>query len=287
MTMTAKAYAKINLTLDVVGRRDDGYHLLKTVMQSVSLHDNISITSTDDCDITVHTSNSNIADDKSNLAYKAAAAFFEAAGIATQGISIDIQKNIPIQAGLAGGSADAAGVLYLLNRMFGTDMSHEKLCFIGEKLGADVPFCLTGGTVLCEGIGEKLTPLPNIPECFILIAKPDGGVSTAEAYRAVDSLPDAEYPHHTKFIESIHRGDIKTASSLLYNKFEEALRLPSNAIIRKAASDCGALGACMTGSGSSVFAIFDDESLAKRCLDTLKDDMSGVFITAPTKCAVE
>lgn len=287
MTMTAKAYAKINLTLDVVGRRDDGYHLLKTVMQSVSLHDSISITSTGNCDITVHTSNSKIADDKSNLAYKAAAAFFEASGISSKGISIDITKNIPIQAGLAGGSADAAGVLYLLNRMYNTNMNHEKLCLIGEKLGADVPFCLTGGTVLCEGIGEKLTPLPNIPECFILIAKPDGGVSTAEAYRAVDSLPEDEYPHHDRFIESIHRGDIKTASSLLYNKFEEALQLPSNAVIRTAASDCGALGACMTGSGSSVFAIFDDELLAKSCLDMLKNDMNCVFITTPTKLAVE
>ena len=288
MTVTANAYAKLNLSLDVVGRRDDGYHLLRTIMQSVSLCDIITVSSCDEEGIHVYTSNAMIADDKSNLAYKAAAAFFDAAQISDRSVSISIEKNIPIQAGLAGGSADAAGVLRALDKLYGTDFSDSKLCEIGEKLGADVPFCLMGGTMLAEGIGEQLTSLPSMPDCFIVIAKPADGVSTAAAYSAVDSLPDnCARPDVDAAINSIKNGDLTALSRLLGNIFEIAVKLPSTQSISSIMLSDGALGSIMTGSGSAVFGIFDRKDTADLCAKKLRDTYSDVYVTTPVSHGVE
>lgn len=288
MTVTVNAFAKLNLSLDVTGRRDDGYHLLRTIMQSVSLCDEITVSQTQSGEITVKTSNVNIADDKTNLAYKAAAAFFDAAGISNPSVSITIEKNIPIQAGLAGGSADAAGVLSALNKLYETNFSDSRLCKIGEKLGADVPFCLMGGTMLAEGIGEQLSRLSPIPDCYILISKPTDGVSTAQAYSAVDSLAaDTPRPNVDTALKSIETGDIASLAQNLGNIFETAVDLRSTREIKEIMLGNGALGSIMTGSGSAVFGIFDNEAAVQNCAKLLEKSYADVFITTPVTSAVQ
>ncbi|MBQ9993577.1 MAG: 4-(cytidine 5'-diphospho)-2-C-methyl-D-erythritol kinase [Clostridia bacterium] len=281
--ITVKAYAKLNLTLDVVGVREDGYHLLESVMQSVSLCDIVRIKTDGSGEISVATSNEVIADDKTNIAYRAAESFFERTGAKNPGIAIDIEKRIPVGAGMAGGSADGAAVIVALDKLLGTHLAEDELCSIGDTVGADVPFCIVGGTMFAEGTGNILTPLPNLPECYIAIAKPAQGVSTGAAYRAVDEYTgEFVHPDADELLEVYRSGDIEGIARRVCNLFEPAIALPKSLSIRDEMLAHGALGACMTGSGSAVFGIFRDRTKATLCCERLSKDYDDVFLTLPT-----
>ncbi len=288
MKVTVRAYAKINLTLDIVGKREDDYHLLESVMQSVSLHDTVTVSTDNSGEISVSTTNDTIADDKTNIAYRAAEAFFAHTGIENPGVDIRIKKRIPTGAGMAGGSADGAAVIIALNEIHSAGLSEEQLCDIGETVGADIPFCLTGGTMMVRGIGNILSPLPDLAECFIVVAKPEDSVSTGAAYKAVDEYTDRlVHPMTEDACGDICAEDIKTLSSRLCNVFEQALELPGSLAIRDSMLENGALGACMTGSGSAVFGLFEDEDDAKKCCDILKKTYDDVFLTEPVSRGCE
>ena len=251
--LRAKAYAKINLSLDIVGVRDDGYHLIKTVMQSISLHDVISI-SEEGSEISITCNDPSVPCDERNIVYKCAKRFFEYWGIEF-GVHIDIQKNIPSQAGLGGGSADGAAVLVLLNRICGNPFSDEELCIIGAKVGADIPFCIVGGCVLCEGIGEVLTPIDSKSHLNLCIVKPEFGVSTVEAYKAFDSMENFVHPNTDAVIKALETGDEDTLLKNLSNVLEMDERIEK---IKGSLVDLGAASACMSGSGSAVFGVIED-----------------------------
>lgn len=280
--ISVKANAKINLGLDIVGTRNDGYHLLKTVMQSVSLYDIITLEKSDK--ISVKCSDETLPCDEQNLAFKAAKKFFEETKI-VGGVKISIEKNIPSQAGLGGGSADAAGTIFALNKLYNTDLSDERLCEIGEKVGSDVPFCIVGGTKLCEGIGEKLTSLKPVSDMKIVISKGSDGISTIEAYKTYDKLQGIKHPDIDMLVNAINNGE--KFSSLCGNVLELTAFLATVDEIKETMIELGAENSVMTGSGSAVFGIFDNEKLAEKCCENLKK--SGLFATVsvPTECGIE
>ncbi len=289
MKVSVRANAKINLSLDIVGKREDDYHLLESVMQSVSLADTVNVrVGGEENTITVSTQSSCIADDKTNTAYRAAAAFFEHTGIANPGVSIKIKKAIPVGAGLAGGSADAAAVIIALDSIFNTRLETEELCDIGEQVGADVPFCVTGGTMLARGTGNILSPLPDLPDCHILLCKPEISVSTAAAYRTIDQQGLACSAECSEDIsEAVCGSDLGAVAKLLRNIFEQAMNIPEVEQIKETMIRAGALGSCMTGSGSAVFGIFDDEDKAEDCAAELRKEFDDVFLTVPVSSGCE
>lgn len=256
MTVSIETPAKINLTLAVTGKRADGYHLLRSVMQSVSLYDTVTVTLTD-TDQTEVTCSLSALNGENNIAARAVRAFGEAVGAPLGGVHIEIVKRIPLQAGLGGGSADAAAVLNALNILMGTELTQEALEQIGARIGADVPFCVRGGTALAEGIGERLTSLPSLPSCAVLLARRGGGVSTPEAYRLLDEAA-TEAPGDTDALcAALSSGDLLGVANAVGNAFEPALRLPeADALCRKMKRH-GALTACLSGSGSAVFGLFE------------------------------
>lgn len=265
--VTISAHAKINLTLQITGRRNDGYHTLKSVMQSVSLHDIVTVTMDNSgLPISVSCTDAKIPCGSGNIAYKAAEAFFAAAGFENTGIHIHIVKNIPSEAGLGGGSADGAAVIAALDRLYHTDLSEEKLCEIGAKVGADVPFCIKGGTVLCEGIGEIMTALPPLPKCTIVIGKGGRGVSTKEAYAAIDRIGSISACY---FDVSAFDGDIQQIAAVCSNVFEYVSDIDEINNVRSIIGLSGALCAVMSGSGSAVYGIFTEISAAKMCGERL------------------
>ncbi|HOJ47683.1 MAG TPA: 4-(cytidine 5'-diphospho)-2-C-methyl-D-erythritol kinase [Bacillota bacterium] len=268
--MIEKAYAKINLTLDVTGKRADGYHEIRTVMQSVSLCDTISVERAEE--ITVSANKKAIPADKSNLAYIACEKFFEAAGI-RGGANVYIKKHIPVAAGLAGGSTDAAAVLRALNRLYKTGFSTEELCEIGASFGADIPYCVRGGTALCEGIGEVITVLPKLPRLNIVISIGGEGMSTPVMYAEIDkrqSLPNIDTDG---MVRAIQAQNISGIVARLGNVFEEicAEKRPFVSAIKALMLKNGALGAAMSGSGPSVFGVFSDKTAAEACAKLLKN----------------
>lgn len=280
------AYAKINLTLDILGKRADGYHDLKMVMQSVGLYDIISVKLNKNTGIYVKSSSALLADDESNTAYKAAKCFFEACGMNGCGAFIDMEKRIPMEAGMAGGSADAAAVIIALDRLCGTKLSENRLWAIGEKVGADVPFCLSGGTMLAEGKGERLTRLPELSSFadapLILLCKPEIGVSTGRAYAAVDHCDPAvlRRPDAEAMREALAAQDVKGVAENLGNVFEQVLRIDECESIKSTMMKEGALGACMTGSGTTVFGLFDSEAAAQQACLTLGASYKNTFLTS-------
>lgn len=280
--ITIKSNAKINLGLDIVGKRDDGYHLLKTVMQSVSLCDILKIEKSDT--ISVECSDINIPLSEENLAYKAAKAFFSETKI-KGGAHIFIEKNIPSQAGLGGGSADAAGTVYALNKLYETDLSDEQLCKIGAKVGSDVPFCIVGGTMLCEGVGEILTPLKNISEHTILIAKGKSGISTVEAYKTYDKLNGINHPDIDMLVNAINNGE--NFCHYCKNVLELTAFLSSVDEIKETMTEFGAQISAMTGSGSAVFGIFENNTLAEKCCQEFKKTGIFAFISIPRDKGIE
>ena len=275
--MRCFARAKINLALDVLGKREDGYHNVRMIMQSISLSDTLDLEYSEEKGIHLTVSEagkygqheerseadplSAVPSDERNLVYRAAKLLMDEFHI-DKGVSIHLTKAIPVAAGMAGGSSDAAAALNGLNRLFGLSLSTSELMERGVKIGADVPFCILGGTALAEGIGEKLTPLPLLPPCHILIGKPGISVSTREAYENLDLLSLSERPDIDGMIGAIRDGDVGMVSRKMMNVFEPGIekRHPVIGTIRRLMEDCGAQKAMMSGSGPTVFGIFDDEN---------------------------
>ena len=283
MKVTYNAAAKINLMLDILARLDNGYHSLFMLMQSVDLYDTVSVENTDEGKITITCDVEGIPCDKKNIAYKAADAFFKATGTDNSGIVIDIQKRIPHAAGMAGGSADGAAVIAALNDIFETKLSIAELCAIGVKVGADVPFCLTGGTCLAQNVGEILSPLPPLDDCWIVLAKPDRGVSTKEAYDAFDTAQNVRHLDTCGMLYAASQGDLYGICKRTKNVFEQLIEVPERVPIKSTMNRHGALSACMSGSGPTVYGIFDDESKAQSAAEALCSLVKNIHITRPVK----
>jgi 4-diphosphocytidyl-2-C-methyl-D-erythritol kinase len=264
-----RGYAKINLTLDITSRRTDGYHLLRSVMQSVSLYDTLLVRRENE-GIRLYCDDPMLPCDKSNTVVRAANIFYDKTGVKS-GVQFDLHKGIPYEAGLGSGSAAAAAALSGLNVLYGNPLSIDQLISIGEKVGADVPFALTGGTCLAEGIGEKLTSLPPLPNCKILIAKPRTGISTKNAFLKFDELPSHEQPDNHAMVHALCNSDLQAACKHIKNVLEQVCPLPEVFLLKSLMLRAGALGAGMSGSGSSVFGIFleNTEDL------TVKDEISA------------
>ena len=277
--MKGKAHAKINISLDVIGKREDGYHLLSMIMQSIELYDEIEISEIRE-GITINCNKSFIPTDERNLAYKAARLFLDTYKIKS-GVLINIIKNIPVAAGLAGGSADCAAVLRILNKMFNVNASDEELMKLGEKLGADVPYCIKGGTALCEGIGEKITPLKPFKNHIVLLIKPPFGVSTKDVYKAFDINKVMIHPNTEKLVQKIEENDLYYIANNMKNLLEN-VTIRKHKVLYKIKENLvanGAVGAMMSGSGPTIFALFDDMQIARRCYDDLKEKYVDVFLT--------
>lgn len=277
--MKIKAYAKINIALDVVGKREDGYHLLKMIMQTVDLYDVIEITKIDS-DIKLICNKPYVPIDERNLAYKAAKLFKETYNI-EDGVSINLTKNIPVSAGMAGGSTDAAGVLKVMNRIFNINASDEELRALGLKLGADVPYCINGGTALCEGIGEKITQLKPFNDKIVVIVKPPFGVSTKEVYKDFDLSKVIFHPRTEDIIRAMENDDIHFVSNNMKNLLENVTLRKYRVIlnIKESMRSYDALGTMMSGSGPTVFAFFDDMLKAQICYDEMKKKYKDVFLS--------
>lgn len=283
MIVKVKAYAKINLMLDILRRRTDGYHDLFMVMQSVGIYDTVTVENNKSKKITISANIDDIPLDTHNIAWKAAEAFFRAAGIkrAEQGIHIHLEKRIPHAAGLAGGSADGAGVLVALNTLFGTELSEDALCAIGVQIGADVPFCIKGGTLLAQGIGDALHKLKAMPACTILLAKPDFGVNTGKAYSQFDEMGKTHTPNQLSMLCAVQNRDLKEICSHLENVFEQFIEVPNRIEMKEIMRQSGALGVCMSGSGPTIFGIFDDKAAAENAAEQLVPYAKDILLTKP------
>lgn len=258
-----RALAKINLGLDVLGRRENGYHDVRMVMQSIYLYDEVMIEKTQSPEITVTSNLEFLPAGENNIAYKAARLLREEFQI-EDGIKIALKKHIPVAAGLAGGSSNAAAVLFGMNRMFHLGLSQKELMERGISLGADVPYCIMRGTVLAEGIGEKLSVLPAMPKCTVLIAKPPVGVSTRVVYEALDTKEIVNHPDIDRIIEGLEENDLEKVASSMGNVLEE-VTIPMYPVIeqiKKEMMDAGALNAMMSGSGPTVFGLFESRAAA-------------------------
>lgn len=277
------AYAKLNLTLDVLGLREDGYHDLKSIMQTVDYCDDIRLDIGTGLLWNLTCTDPDIPNDSRNLAWKAARAFYDATGIADEGLTIHITKRIPSQAGMGGGSSDAAAVLRGLNRHYGNPVDLMALADIGAKVGSDVPFCVLGGTVMCEGRGERLRPITSMPDCVILVCKPEFSMSTPALYRVLDEAGIDVHPDNDAMEIAIDRGDLTAIGSLLSNVFDPVVSAsyPLMDQLRQMYMDSGALGCQMSGSGSAFFGIMPDRESAERLAPGLANLCKEVFITKP------
>ncbi len=275
------AYAKINLSLDVLRKRPDGYHDMRMIMQSVALFDKLTVEKAES-GIHLDSNLRFLPKNGKNLAERAAELFFGELGI-NGGVSITLSKHIPVSAGLAGGSTDAAAVFKALDILYETNLSHNELCAMGKKLGADIPFCLTGGTALVEGIGEKITSLPPMPHCHIVLCKPRFGVSTAYVFSKINCTKLKEHPDTKGIISAIESGDLTALSHRLYNVMETVTAAEHSEIgeIKGVFLDNGAIGCAMSGSGPTVFGIFDDLKNANNAMKILKRTYSEVYVTEP------
>ena len=271
-TVTLKALAKINLGLDVLGKRDNGYHDVRMVMQTVYLYDNVTMTRTKEAGIQVETNLSYLPVDENNIAYKAAKIIIDEFGI-QEGVHIKLDKHIPVAAGMAGGSSNVAAVLVGMNRLFGLGLSQKELMERGVSLGADVPYCVMRGTALAEGIGEILSPLPPLPKCYVLIAKPSISVSTKVVYETLYAKEIVEHPDIDGVLEGLEHQDIKKVAASMGNVLESVttLKYPIIEKIKDAMKEAGALNAMMSGSGPTVFGIFEDRKVAKEAQQKLKE----------------
>ena len=279
-TLYEGAFAKINLTLDVLGKRDDGYHDIKSVMQAISIRDDIEIDVDTDKPWELFCTNEEIPTDGRNLAWKAAEAFYSATGKSTTGLTIRITKRIPTRAGLGGGSADAAAVLRALNKHYGMPLSILALAEVGAQVGSDVPFCTICGTAMAEGRGERLRRLPDLPDCFFVVCKPDFSVSTPELYTKLDETAIARRPDHQAMESALLAGDLGKIAENIWNVFDPVVtndHLELN-YIKSIFNTYGAVGYQMTGSGSAVFGIITDFEYAAVICNMLKDNYSQVYI---------
>ena len=282
--MEIKAYAKINLGLDVLRRREDGYHEVKMIMQTIGLHDVLNITKSSEPGIRVITDSAELAqeDEKNNLIYKTANLLFEEFDI-TEGVEIRLTKNIPIAAGLAGGSTDAAATFKGINEIFKLGLSQEELMKRAVKIGADVPYCILGGTAVSEGIGEILTSIADCPKMHVLIAKPPVGVSTKYVYQNL-KIEELMHPDIDAIIDGISNGDIDKITGNLGNVLETVTISLHPVIddIKKAMIDNGAIASLMSGSGPTVFGLYDNEDFLQKSAEVIKEAgiAKDVVITA-------
>ncbi len=281
--LTVKVPAKINLSLDIVGRKENGYHLLEMVMQSIGLYDTLTLTvqKAPAFSVAISCNRPWIPTDERNIVYKAAKAFF-GEGEHSYQIGIDIYKKIPDQAGMAGGSADAAGVFIALNEMFGTPYTGEQLCEIGLTVGADVPYCIHGGTAFVSGIGEEIKPLRQICKGYVVGARPKVGISTKAAYQGFDEANPgvshkASSPRTAAILKAVDSGDLSAISDGLFNVFEEVCGVKEVAELKQSLLELGALGALMSGSGSAVYGIFTTTAEAKKAYEVLKKTAPAAF----------
>ncbi|MGN0458289.1 MAG: 4-(cytidine 5'-diphospho)-2-C-methyl-D-erythritol kinase [Eubacterium sp.] len=281
MKVKVKAYAKINLLLDIVSRRTDGYHDLFMIMQSVGIYDTVTVTKTKGRKINITCNIDDIPLNESNIAYKAAAAFFKYNNIKPFGLNIDIEKRIPHAAGLAGGSANGAGVIVALNEICKTDLSDEELCKIGVQIGADVPFCITGGTLLSQGIGDVLNKVKPLRKCYILLAKPDYSVNTANAYRQFDTCSKLHTPDKFGMLCAMQSRDLNEICSKMENVFEQFIEVPNRVDIKQIMRSNGAIGTCMSGSGPTVFGIFESKENADKAGNALKAYAKDIVVCTP------
>ena len=267
-----KAYAKLNISLDVMDSRADGYHDMLMVMQTVTLWDDIHIVLNSEGRMSAASNLRFIPADERNLAVKAAIRFFRELGEENTGAHIEMQKRIPVGAGMAGGSADAAAVLRGLNKLYDRKFSLEKLMELGADVGSDVPFCVMGGTALAQGRGEILSPLPPMPECSFVICKPEFSISTPELFRKLDAAPMRRHPDTQGIIQALEDGDLVRICRRMYNVFEDVddRRMRSVGEIKGALLDSGAISAMMTGTGSAVFGVYEDETAANKALEAME-----------------
>ncbi|MDL2232620.1 4-(cytidine 5'-diphospho)-2-C-methyl-D-erythritol kinase [Ruminococcaceae bacterium OttesenSCG-928-L11] len=280
--VVVRAPGKVNLSLDITGTTNDGYHTLDTIMQTIDLSDVVVVGKRADDTIRVTCSNPNVPEDDTNIAHKAAKIFFAQTGLPVQGIAIHIDKTIPVQAGLAGGSTDAAAVLCGLNRLYETDLTQEQLCEMGRLVGADVPFCITGGCKLAQGIGDVFTELSALPDCAIAIAKPPKGVDTRYAFKLYDEYAgQLGRPDTVSMIEAINSGSLEAIGRHMFNVFEQVGNLQEVELLKGVLTYAGAYGAVMSGSGSAVIGLFAEEKDAKKCLKQLKDAAGEAYLTKP------
>lgn len=283
ITLFEPAFAKVNLTLDVLGKRDDGYHNIKSIMQTLSVRDDIEIDLGTGKPWCLKCTKEGIPLDETNLAWKAAKVYFERVKKDPGGLEIRITKRIPSQAGLGGGSADAAAVLRALNEHYGNPLSILALAELGSFVGSDVPFCTLCGTAMAEGRGERLRKLPNMPDCVFVICKPDFSVSTPELYKKIDSVAIAKRPDHSAMESALLAGDLGGVSQNLCNVFDPVVtedHLELN-YIKSIFNSYGAVGYQMTGSGSAVFAIVPNFEYAAVICNMLKENYPEVFIAKP------
>lgn len=274
----SRSYAKINLTLDVLNRRDNGYHDIDMIMQTVSLFDLVIVDRTEGA-MSISTNLRYLPTNEKNIAYKAALAFYEKTGI-KGGARIMIHKNIPVAAGLAGGSGNCAAVLVSLNMLHNEPLSDAELLDLGATLGADVPYCIKGGTQRAEGIGEILSPLPQMKDAYILMVKPPISVSTAAIYESIDSAPITKRPDTEGVIDALREGSIVGVAGKLCNVMEAVTvkMYPVIGGIKEKMMMNGALGAVMSGSGPTVFGIFDDFIKAKKSADSFSLQFRDVYL---------
>lgn len=268
-----KALGKINLGLDVLGRRPNGYHDVRMVMQTVYLYDQILLEKTDKEGISLETNLFYLPVNENNLAYRAAKMLIDEFAI-KEGVHISLEKHIPVAAGMAGGSSNAAAVLYGMNRLFQLGLTDQKLMDRGVQLGADVPYCIMRGTVLAEGIGEKLTPLPAMPKCHVLLAKPPISVSTQKVYEKLDAQKVTKHPDIDGILLGLQTGDLKKITSSMGNVLENVTitEYPQIESIKDVMKEEGALNAMMSGSGPTVFGIYDDKMLARRAAARIREE---------------
>ena len=279
--MVVKAQAKLNLTLDVLGCREDGYHDMRMVMQSITLEDTLHLRPGEGEGIRVSTNMSFLPGGDKNLAAIAARAFWNARGEEHQSLDIDIEKRIPVCAGMAGGSSDAAAVLRALNEQAGFPYTPVELARVGEAVGSDVPYCVMGGTALAEGRGEILTPLTPLPHCYVVVCKPDFSISTPELFAQIDTVKVRCRPDTAGVLAALESGDLEGVARRLYNVFEDVLpeRQKSRVdAIKGVLIQCGALSAAMSGTGPTAFGLFRDKAQAQAAYDILCKEYRETYL---------
>ena len=281
--MEERAFAKLNLTLDILRKREDGFHDLRMVMQNVALCDEISLEERDREGMTLHTKAAYLPTDENNIAVKAAKVFARETGLSLPGLDLTIHKRLPVCAGMAGGSSDGAAVLRMLSRRYRPDMGREELERIAVLVGSDVPFCVRGGAALAEGRGERLRDLPGLPDCTVLLCKPDFPISTPELFGLVRVKKLRFHPDTAGMLRALERGDLEEICRYVYNVFEDVLPRKYQRVweIKRQMLELDALTAAMTGSGPTVFGIFADEAAAREAARVLEREYRQVYVTAP------
>ena len=278
--VTVLAPAKLNLALDIVGMFPNGYHDLDMLMQAITLYERITLKKA--AEIQLELPGSFVAANEKNTAYKAAKLFLEYTGL-KGGVKISVQKRVPVRAGMAGGSADAAGVLVGMNELYHARLSMSELCFLGAKVGADVPFALMGGTCRVQGVGDLIRALPPCPQCWFVVVMPSVGISTPEAFQKYDEVGSPVHPDCAKQEEAIREGNLNGICAACGNALEFCSGAQETPHIRELMTQNGAVASMMTGSGAAVFGVFDNEQTAQKAREALRKEYKRVYLAQPDR----